>query len=159
VHKETGRKIYFSSDISLDDRSYTNIKYAAALKPTDSDAFGAYGQKLMYCTHASATGGTGTWDSAQNIGKILSGAVSDKYWIGFPPNTTLDTMQAALDGSVLYYRLSTATDTKITDTTLVEQLEALDSAVLPKPNANITVTASDPNLPGAIKISYYTRHE
>jgi hypothetical protein len=157
VHKETGRKIYFSSDISLDGNSYTNIKYAVALKPTDSDAFGEYGQKLMYCTHASATGNTGTWDSAQNIGKILSGAVRNYYWIGFPPNTTLDTMQAALDGSVLYYRLSTASDTKITDATLVGQLEALGAMRLFIGENNLLVSSTGTNLPATLEFSYPTK--
>lgn len=54
-----------------------------------------------------------------------------------------------------YYPLKTPTDTQITDATLVGQLNAIDSAVLPKPIAYITVGVTDPNLPAPIKISYY----
>lgn len=57
--------------------------------------------------------------------------------------------------TVIYYPSTTSTDTKITDATLVGQLNAIDSAVLPKPIAYITVGATDPNLPAPIKISYY----
>jgi hypothetical protein len=60
---------------------------------------------------------------------------------------------------VCYAILATPTDTKITDATLVGQLNAIDSAVLPKPIAYITVTATDPNLPGPLKISYYGEEE
>ena len=61
--------------------------------------------------------------------------------------------------TILYYPLATPTDTKITDATLVGQLNAIDSAVLPKPIAYITVGATDPNLPGPLKISYYGEEE
>lgn len=157
LHKETGRRTYSGSDVYLDSHSYTNIEYAAAPKPTDSDAYGVYGQKLMYCTHASATGNTGTWDSAQNIGKILSGAVTNAYWFGFPPNTTLDTMQTALDGSVLYYVLATPTDTKITDATLMGQLEALGSMKLFIGENNVLASTPTPNLPATLAFDYYTK--
>lgn len=73
--------------------------------------------------------------------------------------TTLAEVQAATNGNYAYYALATPTDTKITDATLVGQLEAIDSAVLPKPIAYITVGAPDPNLPGPLKISYYGEEE
>ena len=60
---------------------------------------------------------------------------------------------------VCYAILATPTDTKITDATLIGQLNAIDSAVLPKPIAYITVGATDPNLPGPLKISYYGEEE
>lgn len=59
----------------------------------------------------------------------------------------------------VYYVLRTATDTQITDATLVGQLNAIDSAVLPKPIAYITVNATGTNLPGPLKISYYGEEE
>ena len=56
----------------------------------------------------------------------------------------------------LYYPLETATDTKITNPTLIAQLNALDRAVLPKPVAYITASG---DLPGELKISYYGEDE
>lgn len=100
--------------------------------------------------------------SYMSVRKNLSSATNILRF-SMPDSTTssVDSFKTWLSthNTTIYYILATPTDTKITDATLVGQLEALDSAVLPKPNANITVTASDPNLPGAIKISYYTRHE
>lgn len=52
---------------------------------------------------------------------------------------------------IVYYRLRTATDTKITDATLVSQLNALDSAILPTPEAFVTVSG---NLPAPIQFTY-----
>jgi hypothetical protein len=72
------------------------------------------------------------------------------YWKATYPSLTME----------LYYGIiTTITDTKITDATLVGQLNAIDSAVLPKPIAYITVGATDPNLPGPLKISYYGEEE
>ena len=59
----------------------------------------------------------------------------------------------------IYYALATATDTKITDSTLISQLNAVNSAILPKPVAYITVGSTSPNLPASIKISYYGEEE
>ena len=56
----------------------------------------------------------------------------------------------------LYYALATATDTKITNPTLISQLNALDRAVLPQPIAYITASG---DLPGELKISYYGEEE
>ena len=58
-----------------------------------------------------------------------------------------------------YIPIATPTETKITDATLIGQLNALDAATLPKPNATITVTPSGTNLAGALKISYYGEEE
>lgn len=73
--------------------------------------------------------------------------------------TTLSSLQAATKDSYVYYAIASPTDTKITDATLVGQLNAIDSAVLPKPVAYITVGATNPNLPAPIKISYYGESE
>ena len=74
--------------------------------------------------------------------KDIATVANFKTWLG-SHNTTV------------YYALATPTDTQITDAALVGQLNAIDSAVLPKPVAYITVGATDPNLPAPIKISYY----
>lgn len=65
----------------------------------------------------------------------------------------------ASHNTTIYYQLNTPTDTQITDTTLISQLDAISNAVLPKPNANIEVTAAGTNLPGALEISYYGEEE
>ena len=51
-----------------------------------------------------------------------------------------------------YYPLATPTDTQITNQALIDQLDALDSAVLPSPDANVLVTG---DIAGAIDFTYY----
>lgn len=142
VHKETNRAAYSASDIQAAN-SYSNIVYAKSSKPTDSNAYGVYGQKEMFCNHATATGTTGTWNSTQNIGKILSGADTGQYWYGFAVGTTLAQMQAALDGCEVYYILATPTDTQIIDGTLISQLNAIHEW-LTRYGYNATVTGNLP---------------
>ena len=78
-----------------------------------------------------------------NKSRGVSDVATASTWLSNNPVTT-------------YYAIPTPTDTKITNTALIEQLDALDSAVLPKPNANIVVSG---NIAGSLEISYYGRAE
>ena len=60
--------------------------------------------------------------------------------------------------TVVYYVLATATDTKITDATLMGQLEALDAIRLFIGENSILVSASSPNLPATLQFNYYTQY-
>ena len=114
----------------------------------------------------------GTYNSSnRTYGVIASNFASTltTIYVTQPNNTTGTTLDSAgitsmntwfsNHNTLIYYVLATPTDTKITDATLVGQLEAIDLAVLPKPIAYITVGATDPNLPGPLKISYYGEEE
>lgn len=57
---------------------------------------------------------------------------------------------------VIRYVLATPTDAKITNQTLISQLNALDRAILPQPVTYITASG---DLPGELKISYYGEEE
>lgn len=57
---------------------------------------------------------------------------------------------------VFYYPIATPTDTKITDATLVSQLDALGSAKLMVGENNVLVSATDANLPAELQIKYYS---
>ena len=67
--------------------------------------------------------------------------------------TTVDAFKTWLSthNTAVYYVLATPTDTQITDATLVSQLNALDSATLPTPEAFVTVSG---NLPAPIQFTY-----
>jgi hypothetical protein len=58
--------------------------------------------------------------------------------------------------AVAYYVMRTATDTKITNTALVGQLEALNAATLYEGVNNITTTAESGNLPAILDLTYQT---
>lgn len=59
------------------------------------------------------------------------------------------------NNTAVYYTLATPTDTKITDATLVGQLEALAGADTYNGKTYIKVTATDPNLPALLKVEAY----
>lgn len=56
---------------------------------------------------------------------------------------------------ILFYTLTTATDTTITDTTLIAQLEAVRTAALSTGSNTISNTATGTNLAGDLEIGYY----
>jgi uncharacterized protein YdgA (DUF945 family) len=79
-------------------------------------------------------------------------------------NTTITSLDAwktwlGSHNMTVYYALTTPTDTKITDATLISQLDALNSAVLPKPVASITLGATGTNLEAILTIAYYGSEE
>lgn len=56
---------------------------------------------------------------------------------------------------IVYYPLATATDTTITDQTLIAQLEAIRTAALESGSNTISNTATGTNLAGDLEIGYY----
>lgn len=71
--------------------------------------------------------------------------------------STIQDIQSALLGNpaVIYYALATATDTVITDTDLIAQLEAIRTASLETGTNTISNTATGTNLAGDLEIGYY----
>ena len=65
----------------------------------------------------------------------------------------------ASNNTTFYYVIATSTDTQITDATLISQLDALNSAALPKPVASITIGATGTNLEAILTIAYYGSDE
>ena len=55
-------------------------------------------------------------------------------------------------GLVIYYPLATATDTEITNTALIDQLDALKAGGSYNEKTYIKITATDPNLPALLKV-------
>jgi hypothetical protein len=77
-----------------------------------------------------------------------SGNWNQTYWKTTYPNLTLE----------LYYRIIVSqTDTKITDATLVGQLNALGAMKLFIGENNLLVSTSTPNLPATLAFDYYTK--
>jgi hypothetical protein len=65
----------------------------------------------------------------------------------------LKAILSAQGGSDFYYYLATPTNTAITNTTLIAQLDALLEGGSYEPQTNITLTAADPNLPGLLQVT------
>lgn len=71
--------------------------------------------------------------------------------------TSLAEVQAATIGNYVYYALATPTDTKITDQTLIGQLNALDVMRSYNDQTNIIVTATGDNLPATLCVTTYRK--
>ena len=159
VHKEIR---HLSLPIANMDNSenYPGWKNQTQLKEDlGSPTYGSLSTGTSYYTNMSVfiekgTGGDTAVGLANNGGTLhlrrsyFGSGFSQTYWKTNYPNSIFE----------LYYHIIVpVTDTKITDATLVGQLDALNSAVLPKPIAYITVNSAGSNLPAPIKISYYGR--
>lgn len=77
-----------------------------------------------------------------NIGDTTNKLSEFRTWLG-THNTTV------------YYALATPTDTKITDSTLIGQLDALADADTYDGKTYIKIVANDPNLPALLKVEAY----
>lgn len=82
-----------------------------------------------------------------------------RAWIRISTTTadTTDQFKTWLNTNtpIFYYKLDTATDTTITDTTLIAQLEAIRTASLQNGENTITNSATGDNLAGDMEIGYY----
>ena len=61
----------------------------------------------------------------------------------------------AAHNTTIYYRLATATDTQITDSTLIGQLNSLYNAMMSAGQTNFAVSAVSPNLPAILDITVF----
>jgi hypothetical protein len=84
---------------------------------------------------------------------VIYSANNNEFDIRNTSLTSLGEVQSATNGNYVYYALATPTDTKITDATLINQLNALGAGVSYVDNTNLTVTATSTNLPAILGIS------
>ena len=119
---------------SLGDRTPYRANLATGVKNT---------QYNVYSVSVNTNGSGTLFLSKTYFNNVYGGDWTQDYWKTTFPNLVFE----------LYYGIiSTPEDERITDATLVSQLNALSSAVLPKPGANIAISG---NLAGEIEISYW----
>ena len=154
MHKEIGENIYVGDQSELWVKVGTNARrtayrinldnakrYAGNVTPVFvSNRF------LPVSANATWVAGVMSSESTLSTGNLVLCLNPSSF-------TTVDdlTTWLATSNVTIYYALATATDTKITDATLVSQLNALDSAILPIPEAFVTVSG---NLPAPIQFTY-----
>lgn len=71
--------------------------------------------------------------------------------------STVSALKTSLAGSTYYYALATPTDIKITNATLIGQLDALGAMKLFIGENNLLVSATGTNLPATLEFSYPTK--
>jgi len=119
-------------------------------------ATGTYGtpdnSRYLCCNYESGAQIT-TSNTTQGVFVLSGGDIRLRYGT----EISLDDWKAKLSTTnmVLTYALATATDTAITDTELIAQLEAIRTAMLQNGANTITNTASGSNLAGDMEIGYY----
>lgn len=173
VHKETNAKsidgteagwgksgvtennaYYLSTDI-FNDMSRDGIgvgQFDTHITPTFSRYFVATSSNDIFTTNIAGLG----------FNAQPSPSVSLDLRIGTGLSSPLDTVQLFKDWlgvnkPTIYYVLATPTDTKITDATLVTQLNAVAGAKSYNGQTNVVVTATGENLPAALCVEVYRK--
>lgn len=158
VHKATGKYIFTGEERSTWDdtipRIYLSVGQLAdiGIRPVFPNSqtsipcavvskFTAKSFKAFY------TDGESNGFAMSQTGKNFN--FGDKNW------TQKSDGQADMNGAIVYYALETPTDTTITDTDLIAQLEAIRTASLQNGANTITNTATGSNLAGDMEIGYY----
>ena len=158
VHKETGKQVLETSDIIAVASTYTNIEYARVNKPVGAifyDNTRGYQNVAIASFATQQVSTSGGYDQAAFIGKYILQAETLRYYVGFPKNTGLQNIQTKLGGKVFYYVLVSPADTKITDNTLIGQLNSLAGASSYLDGTTFITTATGTNLPVILDIVAY----
>lgn len=159
VHKETGDSVLKGTEDWILGQNLTNTSHfiisdlttiftGAAVPPNDTT--------LGYCLSDHFEEKANLY----NIDQVGIDFHANKNLIVSVPNsisTTTANFKTWLisNNTLVYYRLATPTDTKITDSTLISQLEDLAGADTYNEKTYIKVTANDPNLPALLKVEAY----
>ena len=113
---------------------------------------------LVYCDKFYPVSQTASWSSYESLISTNNINSSTKtIRIRYTDIASLGDFKTWLgdNNTILYYVLATATDTVITDTALIAQLEAIRTASLENGTNTITNTATGSNLAGDMEIGYY----
>lgn len=149
LHKEVGLNI-----LSSDDNWYYDSARGGFSKPFSSDR--RTGVYRGLCTHATVQPSAATW---QGVGKC-GWNTSNTFWIedgGIVATSLADWGEWLANNLVkVYYVLATPTDTQITDTTLIGQLDALGAMKLFVGENNVLAAATGTNLPATLEGNYYS---
>lgn len=140
-HSTTGGNVFMLNNTGFVGYAYNTGLAAPALM--DTDLVGALGSSGGVSD--SEYGRFGITDIRQL--RVFRGAYDASY--------TADTFKAEMVGHYIYGVLATATDTEITNTALIDQLNALKNGGSYTGTTYIKVSATDPNLPGLLEVEAY----
>lgn len=160
VHKELGNVVldstYYNSRYGTNSYGLTQFLVELGV----SDYYDESGYVTMLSN--SFTKQTTSFSNTQAQGflpALDSNSHKLRAWIRISTTTsdTTDQFKAWLNTNtpIFYYKLNTATDTTITDTDLIAQLEAIRTASLENGANTITNTATGSNLAGDMEIGYF----
>ena len=155
VHKETGKSVLTGDEAgwfytAANNRIATlKTNIGDMVSPTDANtAMAGLSDKFRADTMNNLLA---TADGCMAISTADYFNLKDTSW------SDLATAKAGIAGTTVYYALATPTDTKITESTLIADLEALAAGNTYDAETNIIITANDTNLPALLKATYYRR--
>lgn len=157
IHKEVGKAVFDGSEAVTGYNTQNNI-YGVRLPVDNMVAHNStvYCDRLRYVIFSEFTGsstrsvGTITTHDTTDVSTLYASAPNSSITGTADYKTWLSTYNPAV-----YYALATPTDTVITDSALIEQLNALAQARSYSPQTNITITAPEPNLPAIAWLKVY----
>lgn len=161
VHKMLGKAILTGSEAWVEhSQIHNNIHgFRLDIGTVASDGTGVLADRFRAVSWSSyqAEGADG-----RAYGTITTLSSSGPYIYISQPNASISTLLdfeswLSTHNTTVYYALATPTDTKITDTTLVGQLNALGAMKLFIGENNVLVSATEPNLPATLAFDYYTK--
>lgn len=162
VHKETGVANLGSLEWTMEATNQTGIyrAYSNDLASLIVKASAISDVMPLYCNYftAVASNSSGTYGGNTGIAVKTSGAVSI-YTPDYNTSSSANSLTTWLtnNNAILYYQLATATNTKITDNTLVGQLNALAGASSYLDTTTFIATATGTNLPVILDIDAYRK--
>ena len=160
VHKDTGNTTYdgSSDEVWAKSASTANQLYigrAGGMSKNDNVTVVAKSDKFTYISRETIYAQSKIGFTTQTTGDGYA-AVRFGLGVGSSVNTvTLFKTWLSNNPTTVYYPLSTATDTTITDSTLIAQLEAIRTAALENGTNTIANSAAGSNLAGDMEITYY----
>lgn len=154
VHKETGKSIVTgdSSEAWITQASNYGYMYRLALQGVASNPSSEMSNLVSDYFTATRVGGIYGVTSGGYIAQLTTAG-----YIRFNIGDTTDKLAdfktwLSTHNTTVYYALATPTDTKITDATLIGQLEEFASATLYRPKSNLIVSG---NLPAILGLTAY----
>lgn len=155
IHKDIGKSIVTgdSSESWLAQTTNTGYMYRLALADVGSVPAGEIANLISDYFTPTTSGVIYNITSGGYIAQLTTSGYI-RFSIGDTTNKLSEFRTwLGTHNTTVYYALATATDTKITDSMLISQLEELASATLYRPTSNIVVSG---NLPAILGITAYT---
>lgn len=164
VHKEVGKAIFDGTESWSGNTSTGSPTYLYAYT-TALDSLNLYSVRQAFCSHFSirsdqlATGTEVSYPCMSVVTPSASTYAHIRLVIPLAIATNTNELRTWLGShnTNLYYVLATPTDTKITDATLVAQLNALAGGKSYNNQTDIVVTATGENLPAILCVEAYQK--
>ncbi len=163
VHKACGKSILGGLSWTAQDTNKSNVYRMKTddlsglfVPPSDNGV-----PVTALSTHFTAVpaGGAGTYGAHTGVSANHNGVTIQVYNPDYNTSSSAAGLTTWLSNNnvTLYYQLATPTDTKITDNTLIGELNALYGSQGYDDTTILTVSATDTNLPAILEVSVFVK--